>query len=109
MMPAIIVSISARTSISCASPRTSAVKLIAAPVCVMTPMMMPAHAQASATAIEFFAPSSSAPQMVLQPMPACAWTCAQERHRHAGERACERAQRRAVAHEEADQDHQDGE
>ena len=44
------------------------VKLMAAPVSVITPIMMPAQAQASATAMEFLAPSSSAPQMVRQPM-----------------------------------------
>jgi hypothetical protein len=46
------------------------VKLTAAPVKKITPMMMPAHAQASATAIEFLAPSSSASQTVRQLIPA---------------------------------------
>ena len=68
-MPAIMVRISASSSSSWASPTTTAVKLIAAPVRVMTPMTMPAQAQASAIAIEFFAPSSSASHTVRQLMP----------------------------------------
>ena len=39
----------------------------------MTPMMMPAHAQASATAMEFLAPSSSDCTTVRQPMEAAGY------------------------------------
>ena len=68
LIPASMVSTSASASMSLERSTTTAVKLIAAPVRAMTPMMMPAQAQASATAIEFFAPSSSAPHAVFHEM-----------------------------------------
>ncbi len=58
MMPAAIVSSSAGSSMSLATPRTKLVKVSPTPVSAMTPMTMPAEAQASATMTESIAPAS---------------------------------------------------
>ena len=60
-MPAIIVSISAGSSMSCDKCTTNWVNTMPRPVMVTTPTMMPAAAQASATDSVFLAPSIMAP------------------------------------------------
>ena len=59
-MPAIAVSASARISEFCDSRTTNCVKTMPRPVIVTTPITMPAHAQAIATASVLRAPSTSA-------------------------------------------------
>ena len=105
-MPAIAVSTSASSSEFCASAITTCVNVMPRPVMVTQPMTMPAQAQAIATASVLRAPSSSASSTMRQPMPSRV-VCAQQRHRQAGERADQRAQRRRIAEDQAEQHDQD--
>ncbi len=91
-----IVMTSAMNSVSCARPTTHCVNTMPSPDSVTTPIMMPAEAQASATASEFLAPSTIA-SMTFGQRDVDARRLAQRRHREAGERAGERGKRRAVA------------
>ena len=59
MIPATIVSRSAGSSMFCAAARTMPVKVRPSPVCAITPITIPALAQASATMTELIAPASS--------------------------------------------------
>ena len=55
----------ARNSVSCARPTTHCVNTMPSPESVTTPIMMPAEAQASATASEFLAPSAIASMILV--------------------------------------------